>query len=35
MSVDFNRIYLDKPITVNRSAQSALCFVDGKILSKG
>lgn len=34
MSVDFNRIYLDKPITVNRSAQSALCFADGKILSK-
>ena len=34
MSVDFNKIYLDKSISVNRSNQSALCFVDGKIISK-
>lgn len=34
MSVDFNKIYLDKSINVNRSNQSALCFVDGKIISK-
>lgn len=34
MAADFNRIYIDTPMTVNSSGQSLLCFADGKTLSK-